>query len=108
MFLRLGLLRHLQKWNSEYTNMAAILPESVRMAGKRRLEPPRFKIGEHVQVSDSIATRHASDAGLIIQVEQNARSRTLDRYTVRLSSGAEVVFWDIQLNKVQHTKSKSA
>ena len=77
------------------------------MAGRRRSESPRFQLGERVQICDCISTRHASAVGLIIQVDENARSRTLDKYTVRLSSGAEVVFWDIQLYKLQ-PKTQSA
>ena len=69
------------------------------MAPARRTDPFRFIVGEPVRISDTIATRHAGSTGVIVGTHLSERSRTLDKYTVRLADGTEVMFWDIQLQK---------
>jgi hypothetical protein len=37
--------------------------------------------------------------GKVVSVVENAQSRTLDEYKVRLDNCEEVAFWDIQLRR---------
>lgn len=69
------------------------------MPPARRTDPFRFIVGEPVTISDIIATRYAGSTGVIVGTYLSERSRTLDKYTVRLADGTEVTFWDIQLQK---------
>jgi hypothetical protein len=74
---------------------------SYKMPAKLRNIASRFSIGMLVEIRDVIATRYAGKHGTVISVHRSTHNHTLDKYIVRLSSGIEKEFWDIQLQKVQ-------
>jgi hypothetical protein len=76
--------------------------------GSDRHEASRFSIGDFVEIRDVIATQHAGEAGQIVDIEPSRYSFTLDKYVVRLTSGEEKEFWDIQLREIPAAKKKSA
>jgi hypothetical protein len=67
------------------------------MVGRKRSGPPRFKVGDLVRISSSIATRFNRKKGVIVAAQVSPRSPQLDQYIVRFGDGHEVTFWDIQL-----------
>jgi hypothetical protein len=71
------------------------------MPSTQRSTSCRFSIGMLVKVRDVIATSHAGSTGTVISVRSSPHHHTLDKYLVRLSSGIDTEFWDIQLKKAQ-------
>jgi hypothetical protein len=71
------------------------------MPSKQRSTSCRFSIGMLVEVRDVIATPHAGSIGTVIGARSSPHHYTLDKYLVRLSSGIDTEFWDIQLKKAQ-------
>jgi hypothetical protein len=68
---------------------------------KGERNPPRFTIGEMVEIGTTIFTRHRELTGRIVEVEISQHCHTLDRYLVQFTVAAEPRrFWDIQLEKV--------
>ena len=67
------------------------------MSRKQRTESTQFSVGEIVRVRDCIATQYVGCIGTILSARASRHARTLDKYRVRFASGAEVEFWDIQL-----------
>jgi hypothetical protein len=67
------------------------------MPRRPRLQPQRFSIGDVVQVNAAITSVHVGELGTVIAITSSRYSRTLDKYAVRLESGTEKLFWDIQL-----------
>lgn len=65
---------------------------------KLRVSPMRFSVGNRVMINKTIMSRHAGDSGTIVSVRSSPYSQTLDRYWIRLDSGVEILFWDIQLD----------
>jgi hypothetical protein len=74
------------------------------MPGQPRIEPPRFKIGQSVQITNDIQAPHAGEVGVIISVQYSQESRTLDKYIVHFASGDHQTLHDIHL-KIPGQKS---
>jgi hypothetical protein len=72
---------------------------------ERRLHV-RFRIGDSVEILPTIHSGFIGMTGTVIAVKENAQTRTLDEYRVRLANCEDEVFWDIQLRyKPEHWKA---
>src|SRR5947207_1797514 len=60
------------------------------MAAMPRSSGCRFKVGDSVEISNTISTKHVGNVGRVIAVRTNRHSPTLDKYWVCLSTGEEV------------------
>lgn len=67
-----------------------------------RTELPRFHVGDTVKIHSKISTRHEGSVGSVTKVQSSRHSGTLDKYTVQLDPNVEELFWEIQLEKVEH------
>ena len=67
----------------------------------KRLDEPRFKVGDRVEVLSTIINRFSGRTGVIIAVGMNQYARNLDKYTVRFEDASENVFWEFQLKGVE-------
>ena len=70
------------------------------MPYQRRADAVRFTVGQPVQISSTIMCPYIGNTGVIVNITSNPYSRTLDKYIVRFSNGAQSIFWDIQLKPV--------
>ena len=68
------------------------------MTGRR--EEPRFKVGDVVSVTETIASAFTGRVGRIVHRELSRYARTLDKYTVLFADSDTETFWDIQLRRV--------
>ncbi len=66
---------------------------------KERCTPPRFHVGSRVIINDLISNAHVGELGRVICLKPSRHSVTLDAYLVRLDSGIEREFWDVQLKR---------
>ena len=69
----------------------------------KRLDKPRFKLGDRVEVLSRSMGRFSGRTGVIIAVGVNQYARNLDKYTVRLEDASVNVFWELQLKGVGPT-----
>jgi hypothetical protein len=67
----------------------------------KRLDKPRFKVGDRVEILPAMINRFSGRTGVIIAVGMNRYARNLDKYTVRFEDGPESVFWEFQLKGVE-------
>ena len=66
------------------------------MRVRGRTDSPRFSIHDAVRINDVISSSDAGRVGIVLSVEVNRYSRTLDKYKV-LIGATERTLWDIQL-----------
>jgi hypothetical protein len=66
----------------------------------KRLNKPRFTIGDRVEVLSTIFSRFSGKSGVIVAVGMNQYARNMDRYTVRFEDTSENLFWEFQLKGI--------
>ena len=59
----------------------------------------RFRIGDSVEILATVHSDFIGMTGMVVSVVENAQSRTLDEYEIRLENCGEENFWDIQLRR---------
>ena len=60
--------------------------------------PPRFSIGETVEIGPTIWTQFTGMIGVVTDIKLSRHSHTLDKYTVLFKGREDTqTFWDIQL-----------
>ena len=69
----------------------------------KRLEQPRFKVGDRVEILTTLFSRFSGRIGVISAVHVNQYARNLDKYTVRFKDASENVFREFQLKGVGPT-----
>ena len=69
------------------------------MGIKSRSTAPRFSTGDRVIIRDAIMSIHVGRLGTVVRAQSSKYSVTLDKYVVRLDSGEEHQFWDVQLKR---------
>src|ERR1041385_4279434 len=84
-----------------YMGMADDLP---RISSHVQRMSPRFAVGDHVKINDTIFSRYIGMEGVIMAIRPSRAAKptntTLDKYVIAFDNAAQAEFFDIQLVKV--------